>query len=135
MAYLCAGTVLLICRLLVPKLWYIHFFKDRFGFDTDVSSQEKWLRTMHVIMLPKNTLRSRVAPTTRIKPHRFFSVVPMTFDFVDFAQMELAQKDKGVYYEKDCQGLHCNMFGISWDCRACYMGCAACEGDQEDLGA
>lgn len=54
--------------------------------------------------------------------------------FFALVQTELARKDKGVYYEKDCQGLHCNMFGISWDCRACYMDCAACEGDQEDLG-
>lgn len=42
-------------------------------------------------------------------------------------QEYLEKTDKYVYYEKDCSGSHCNMFGIGYDCRGCYNDCATCE--------
>lgn len=42
-------------------------------------------------------------------------------------QEYLEKTDKYVYYEKDCSGSHCNMFGMGYDCRGCYNDCATCE--------
>lgn len=42
-------------------------------------------------------------------------------------QEYLERTEKNVYYEPDCAGSHCNMFGVGYDCRGCYMDCATCE--------
>lgn len=42
-------------------------------------------------------------------------------------QRHLARKDQSIFYQPECKGPQCNMFGIDQDCCACYNDCATCE--------